>query len=78
MTVDRKLDLSGEVCPFTFVKTKLELETMVIDEVLCVVVDNSESASNVPRSLDLEGQEVLTVQKTGQASKWEITVKKKQ
>jgi tRNA 2-thiouridine synthesizing protein A len=78
MDANRLLDLSGEVCPFTFVKTKLELEIMAVDELLTVVVDNSESAANVPRSLDLEGQEVLSVQKTDVSSKWEIVVRKKQ
>lgn len=75
IAVDRVLDLKGEVCPYTFVKSKLELETMEMGQVLSVLVDNGESASNVPRSLDLEGHEVLDVAR-GEAAVWNITVRK--
>ena len=46
----RSLDLSGEVCPYTFVNSKLELEGMESGQILEIIVDNAESASNVPRS----------------------------
>ena len=74
---DRTLDLKGEVCPYTFVKSKLELETMHVGEVLRIVVDNSESASNVPRSLSLEGHEVHSVEREKNTTNWYITVTKK-
>ena len=70
------LDLKGEVCPFTFVKTKLRLETMEAGEILKIFVDNNESASNVPRSLDLEGHNVLSVEKNSTDGLWSITVEK--
>ena len=70
------LDLKGEVCPFTFVKTKLRLETMEAGEILTIIVDNNESASNVPRSLDLEGHNVLSVEKHTADGLWSITVEK--
>jgi ATP sulfurylase len=56
-----RLDLSGEVCPFTFVRTKLALEELAIGEALEVFVDYAPSADNVPRSLRAEGQEVTSV-----------------
>ena len=73
--IDRDLDLKGEVCPYTFVKSKLALEQMDTDQVLRVTVDNSESASNVPRSLELEGHEVIKVEQVS-PSVWDIVVKK--
>ena len=73
--IDRDLDLKGEVCPYTFVKSKLALEQMDADQVLRVTVDNSESASNVPRSLELEGHEVIKVEQVS-PSVWDIVVKK--
>lgn len=73
---ERILDLKGEVCPFTFVKSKLELETMEIGQVLKILVDNNESAANVPRSLDLEGQSVLSVEKEAIGGLWAIVVEK--
>jgi TusA-related sulfurtransferase len=38
-------------------------------------VDNGESASNVPRSLELEGHEILDLSKEGNRN-WNIVVKK--
>lgn len=72
---DEFLDLKGEVCPYTFVKSKLRLELMSVGQVLKIKVDNSESAENVPRSLDLEGHEVLDVRKES-PSAWNIVVRK--
>lgn len=74
MDTNRFLDLSGEVCPYTFVKTKLALEEMEVGEILEVTVDNSESASNVPRSLELEGHEVLKLDQLGRGT-WMIKVR---
>ncbi len=73
--IDRDLDLKGEVCPYTFVKSKLALEQMDTGQVLRVTVDNSESASNVPRSLEMEGHEVIKVEQVS-PSVWDIVVKK--
>jgi TusA-related sulfurtransferase len=71
----RVLDLKGEVCPYTFVKSKLALEEMESGEVLRVVVDNPGSAHNVPRSLSMEGHQILGVVKLNETD-WAITVKK--
>ena len=72
-TIDRELDLSGEVCPYTFIKSKMAIETLQPGQVLRVTVDNSESAGNVPRSLSGEGHEVLSVDKAG-SGRWLIVV----
>lgn len=71
---DREINLSGDVCPYTFVKSKLELETMDEGQVLALIVDNGESAANVPRSMELEGHEVLAVNEI--SGGWKIVVKK--
>jgi tRNA 2-thiouridine synthesizing protein A len=60
-----KLDLRGEVCPFTFVRTKLALEELPLLAELEVFVDHAPAADNVPRSLLAEGQEVVSVEKSG-------------
>jgi tRNA 2-thiouridine synthesizing protein A len=59
------LDLRGEVCPYTFVRTKLRLEELALDEELDVIVDHAPAAINVPRSLRNEGQEVISVERDG-------------
>ena len=73
--VDKELNLQGEVCPYTFVKSKLALEIMQPGQVLRVIVDNDESASNVPRSMQSEGHNVLGVTKLNH-KEWQIVVQK--
>jgi len=73
---DRELDIRGEVCPFTFVKSKLVLEQMKEGETLRVLIDYEPSAENVPKSMREEGQEVIAVNKIGD-NLWEIIVRKK-
>ncbi len=63
-TVD--LDLTGEVCPFTFVRTKLRLEELPLGATLNIRVDHAPAADNVPRALRGEGHEVLSVERQGQ------------
>lgn len=75
MKCDRELDIRGDVCPFTFVKSKLVLEQMQVGEVLRVIVDYEPSAKNVPKSMKEEGQEVLAVNQIGEGE-WEIIVRK--
>ncbi len=72
---DKAIDLKGEVCPYTFVKTKLALEEMGLDQVLEVVVDHEPAVENVPRSLKNEGQKILAVDKINDKD-WKILVKK--
>jgi TusA-related sulfurtransferase len=75
LKIERELNLAGEVCPYTFVKSKLALEQMQSGQILRVSVDNSESAANVPRSLELEGHKIVKLYK-GSASEWNIVVRK--
>ncbi len=74
--VDKELDIRGEVCPFTFVKSKLVLERMEKGEVLRVLIDYEPSAENVPKSMREEGQEVIAVNRIGE-NLWEILVRKR-
>ncbi len=72
---DRRLDLRGEVCPYTFVKSLLAFEELAVGQVLEVVLDNPEGAVNVPRSFAARGQAVLAGAQTG-AREWRIRVRK--
>ncbi len=73
--INRELDLRGEVCPFTFVKSKLIIEQMEPGETLRVLLDYEPSVENVPKSMREEGQEVLDVKKIGE-NLWEVIVRK--
>jgi TusA-related sulfurtransferase len=72
---DRELDIRGEVCPFTFVKSKLVLEQMELGQVLRVVLDYPPSVENVPKSMREEGQEILAINKLDNNT-WEILIRK--
>jgi tRNA 2-thiouridine synthesizing protein A len=76
MEATHKLDLRGEVCPYTFVKTKLALEEMKPGEILEVTVDHAPAVENVPRSVENRGHEVLQVQQN-RDSDWKIMVRKR-
>ena len=76
LRVDEELNLRGEVCPYTFVKSKLALEDLEPGRILRVIVDNPESAENVPRSLTNEGNEVLGVDPM-EGETWSILVRKR-
>lgn len=75
VTPHRKIDLKGEVCPYTFVKSKLALEEMRVGEILEVEVDHEPAVENVPKSMENEGQKVLAVKKIGESS-WKMVFKK--
>ena len=70
-----ELDLSGEVCPYTFVRTKLRLEELPLGAELHIFVDHAPAAENVPRSLAAEGQEVVSVSPDG--ARWRIVAIKR-
>ncbi|MBI1824289.1 MAG: sulfurtransferase TusA family protein [Nitrospirae bacterium] len=72
---DKELDLTGDVCPITFVKSKLMLEKMNTGEILKVTLDYAPSAVNVPKSLEHDGHQVLRVDEVGNEL-WEVLVRK--
>jgi TusA-related sulfurtransferase len=72
---DTTLDLTGEVCPFTFVRTKLALEQMPVGATLQVIVDHAPASRNVPRSAAEWGQEVIAVTPIG--DRWRIDIRKR-
>jgi TusA-related sulfurtransferase len=55
------LDITADVCPITFVKTKLMLEKMPVGAIATVRLKGAEPLENVPRSVRAHGHEVLSV-----------------
>ena len=70
------LDLCGELCPFTFVRTKLALEDMPIGARLRVIVDHEPATRNIPRSAAEWGQEVIGVTSVSPRT-WAIDLRKR-
>lgn len=60
-TANYFLDITTEVCPLTFVRTKLFVERMAAGETLEVRLNAGEPLDNVPRSLTELGHAVLAV-----------------
>ncbi len=73
--VDKTIDIKGQACPYTFVRSKLAIEKMNIGEVLEILLDHRPAVDNVPKSMEAEGQKVLSVEKINETD-WRILVKK--
>ena len=58
---DQIIDITGEVCPMTFVRTKLRLERMRPGEVLSVRLRGDEPLRNVPKAAREEGHSILGI-----------------
>ncbi|HBV00131.1 sulfurtransferase TusA family protein [Thalassospira lucentensis] len=56
---DQKIDITKDVCPMTFVRTRLKLETMAAGQVLEVTLRTGEPLKNVPRSVKEMGDDVI-------------------
>lgn len=62
--IDQRIDITNDICPMTFVKTKLKLETMNAGEVLEVTLREGEPLSNVPKSVKEDGHKVVSINKS--------------
>ena len=70
------VDIRGEICPFTFVRTKLALEELPFGATLRVITDHEPASRNIPRSATEWGQEVLGVTKLPDGT-WAIDLRKR-
>ncbi len=75
MTQEIELDLTGDVCPFTFVKTKLQLEQLESGDILTVIFDHAPATENVPKSVTNEGHTVLGIDVIGD-NLWKVRIQK--
>jgi len=71
------LDITSEVCPLTFVKTKLLIERMESGQVAEVRLNDGEPLSNVPRSVKEHGHAVLSLEEeTAGSGIWRLRLRK--
>ncbi len=59
MRPDARIDITAEVCPMTFVRTKIALERLPVGGVLEVRLRGDEPLRNVPESARDAGHTVL-------------------
>jgi TusA-related sulfurtransferase len=74
-TVDKKIDIRGLVCPYTFVKSKLAIESIDVGQTLEILLDYEDASNNIPKSMQDHGQKVLKVEKINE-KEWIIQIKK--
>jgi TusA-related sulfurtransferase len=59
LAFDRMIDITADLCPMTFVRTRLALDRMASGEVLLVRLTGAEPRENVPRTAEAQGHAVL-------------------
>lgn len=55
----RKLDITKDRCPMTFVKTKLQLEQLADGDILEVLLSEGEPLDKVPKTVVEQGFQLL-------------------
>jgi len=73
--IDETVDITGVVCPVTFVKTKVALEELDEGQILAVHMNDGEPVQNVPRSVKDEGHEILKLIGNEDGT-WDLIVRK--
>ena len=58
--ITQRIDITRDVCPMTFVRTRLALDRMAPGETLLVTLKGDEPLRNVPRTATEQGHEVLS------------------
>jgi tRNA 2-thiouridine synthesizing protein A len=58
----REIDITKDICPMTFVRTRLALDKMAPGETLLVRLRGEEPLRNVPRTAMEQGHEVLSLE----------------
>ncbi len=72
---DKKINIKGLVCPYTFVKAKLAIESMDVGQVLEILLDYEEASRSIPKSMEDHGQKVLKVERTNDTD-WVLQIRK--
>jgi TusA-related sulfurtransferase len=73
--IDKKLDIRGEVCPYTLVKSKLGVEAIDVGQIIEIILDYPEAADSVPKAMLNYGHTVIKVDKIN-SKEWIIQIKK--
>jgi tRNA 2-thiouridine synthesizing protein A len=75
ITPDSTVNIKGLVCPITFVRSKLALEKVGSGQVLEIILDYPEASRSVPRSMQEQGHEVISVEKINETD-WRLLIRK--
>jgi len=72
---DARLDITREVCPMTFVRTKIALERLPVGGILEVRLTGEEPLRNVPDSARDAGHTVLGLESLGDGT-WRLLLRR--
>jgi phosphate transport system ATP-binding protein len=75
--IDKELNLKGNVCPYNFVYAKQVLHDIGKGKILKLVVDDPLAVTEVPRGMEADGHEVLSVKQINKTD-WEIVIRKQE
>ena len=73
--IDDTVDITGVVCPVTFVKAKVALEELDDGQVLSIHMNDGEPVQNVPRSIKDEGHQIIKLINNGDGT-FDLIVRK--
>jgi TusA-related sulfurtransferase len=59
IVADQTIDITRDICPMTFVRTRLALDRLQPGQVLCVRLRGDEPLRNVPRTAQAQGHTLL-------------------
>ena len=60
-SIIKEIDLLDEICPMTFVKTKLAIERINQGERIKVIFNSQEAKTNVPKSLSEVNHKIIAI-----------------
>ena len=60
--IDAAIDITADVCPMTYVRTRLALERLAVGQLLAVRLRGREPAENVPRAALDQGHDILLIE----------------
>ncbi|MDO8726055.1 MAG: sulfurtransferase TusA family protein [Candidatus Methanoperedens sp.] len=75
MKIDKVIDTKGNQCPYNFVYAKQAMHSMEKGQILKIIVDDPTAVTEVPRGMEADGHEVLSVKQKNKTD-WEIVIKK--
>lgn len=59
LPADREIDITRDLCPMTFVKTRIALDRLTAGQTLLVRLKGEEPSRNVPRTAMEQGHTIL-------------------
>jgi TusA-related sulfurtransferase len=73
--IDKKLDIRGQVCPYTLVRSKLGVESIEVGQIIEILLDYPEASTSIPKAMLNYGHSVLKTEKIND-KEWIVLVRK--